>query len=178
MKQICLSCGCHFPEEFLDTLKPGCTYWKMRNCESLPTEDKRLIWDWQFSIDWDHFLTAYGMAASMSFTMYRHNPKHLFINQVPERKEMSDTQRRDYEKRYFRYQNLQEEKRLLDDLLSLFDMKKSLWGRIRGRLRFIWAQWRGFDRHIENMISQRQSALNNFHLSPKSEEAAPQEETS
>lgn len=68
MKFYCLpDCGCHFPEDFEETLAPGCTFWSSRGFpERFRNRDIWLkeLWDAMCSVNFDAFANETGIACS------------------------------------------------------------------------------------------------------------------
>lgn len=51
MKIPCLTCGCHFEDEFDQTLMTDCRFWDSRGASSLRHDTKKKIWDYLVSVE-------------------------------------------------------------------------------------------------------------------------------
>lgn len=102
MKAFCNTCGCHFPEEFKDTLKPTCNWWGDRGASNVPEEWKKKIWEWQFGVNVDQFLVETGLSLNFSLGFTVPNKSDTFEAQVEGWSKMTDKERRNYEKEHFR----------------------------------------------------------------------------
>lgn len=95
-------CGCHFPEDFKDTLKPTCNFWGDRGGGNIPVEWKRKVWDWQFSINYDQLFADTGMQLTTSWGFNTVDIADTFKTKVPGWDKMPDAKRRLYEKDHFK----------------------------------------------------------------------------
>jgi hypothetical protein len=100
MKALCYDCGCHFDDEFEDTLK--CTFWKRKRLHRIAKKYKKQIWDWFFSFPHDEFaiITKHLLVTSWygAATKYKGNE---FCEVFPSYEQLSDKERRDLQRQYF-----------------------------------------------------------------------------
>ena len=68
MKVACTSCGCHFPEDFEDTMKPPCNYWGDLKMGNLPDDYKERLWKWEFELPADEIAIKFGLSINMVLT--------------------------------------------------------------------------------------------------------------
>lgn len=102
MKILCPTCGCHFPEEFDETLKVTCNFWGQRGASNMPIEWKKKIWDWQFSFDFDELAGATGIQLISIWELKPVEVQNTFAAQVDGWDKMTDQERRAYEKKHFK----------------------------------------------------------------------------
>ena len=96
MKAFCNKCGCHFPEEFKETLKPTCNWWGDRGASNLPKEWKKKIWDWQFGINVDQLFGETGLSFQNSFWFELPVKGDTFQEQVEGWGKMTESERKKY----------------------------------------------------------------------------------
>lgn len=61
MKIYCPSHGCHFPQQFEETMKSSCGLWKSLGLDDLPRKYRRHIWGWYFSLKSDEIFLKTGI---------------------------------------------------------------------------------------------------------------------
>lgn len=104
MKLQCRSCGCHFDDDFEETLLDGCRAWKDRGLDALSAEHKRAIWDAYFSIPVDEIADDTGVMVDLQIRATRGTyPGNQFEEFVPGYKYMTDRERRIFQKAYFSF---------------------------------------------------------------------------
>lgn len=102
MKIHCISCGCHFPAEFEDTLNSKCELWQSHNGKKLPIEAKKKVWDWIFSFNSDEFFIKYDINMAFNFSFVKVPPKQQFKNLVPNWEKLSEKEQQEIEKQHFK----------------------------------------------------------------------------
>ncbi len=123
MKVFCKDDGCHFPEEFEDSLK--CSFWTQRGLSSLSNEYKKILWDWGFALPYDEILLKENIQLSVSwYGEIPSQPGNQFENEVPGYKKWDDKKRRKFQKGYFKFLNntppKEQEKIILDSFLKKY----------------------------------------------------------
>lgn len=106
MKMHCKSCGCHFDDDFEETLEPECTMWKERGFAPNTTEShKRIMWNAYFSMPVDAIAEETGVVLTFDFraTPGLKYTQNEFMAHVPGYDEWTDRERRDFQKRYFKF---------------------------------------------------------------------------
>ena len=103
----CKTCGCHFDDDFEETLEPECTMWKAKGfSKSMSVEHKRALWDAFFAIPVDEIADATGVITEIKLSG---NPSLTYTgNQFEEFVYgyglMTDREKRDFQKRLFKFQ--------------------------------------------------------------------------
>lgn len=105
MKMHCQSCGCHFDNDFEETLEPDCTLWQQKGLDALSTEHKRAVWNTYFSLPVDDIADHTGTIVQieirgMAGRTYSCNE---FEQYVPGYAYMDDDARRKFQKRLFKF---------------------------------------------------------------------------
>jgi len=106
MKMHCTTCGCHFDNDFFETLKPECTLWEQRGfTRDMATEHKRAIWDAYFSVPVDAIADDTGVITDVQI---RATPEMTYtVNQfelmVLGYKDWEDQEKRNFQKRYWKF---------------------------------------------------------------------------
>ena len=123
MKIHCKTCGCHFDDDFEETLSDECGLWVERGFrDSMSVEHKRALFDAYFSIPVDEIGDETGVITSidvrgtpgMSYTF------NQFEAYVPGYKYMTDRQRRDLQKAMFKFSyNQDPEERIIGQLRAM-----------------------------------------------------------
>jgi len=114
-KLLCPTCGLHFDDEFLDTLKPECGMWRAFNGTKLSDEDKKKVWDWWFSAPGNELAYKYNLHLQIVFAPFKTviaggEHGNEFATSVGEKrwKKMSELEQREYQRRYNKWiMNLQ-----------------------------------------------------------------------
>lgn len=106
MKIHCRTCGCHFDDDFEETLSPECKLWEHRGFHSdMSVEHKRALWDAYFSVPVDEIADETGVITQIDL---RATPGMTYsVNEfeayVPGYRHMTDRQKRDFQKKLFRF---------------------------------------------------------------------------
>jgi len=104
MKTSCSSCGCHFPDEFEDTLRSWCSYWWDNNLYELSKKYKRIVWDWLFSLNVDEIVTKSGIIVNISIGGEKKKyEKNEFEENIKSYKNWPDKKRRQFQKDFFKF---------------------------------------------------------------------------
>jgi len=103
MKLFCNTCGCHFPHEYEDTLKEGCSYWKQREFpDDFPDKYRKIIWDALTSVPYDEIADKYGLLISTpDFKVVGHYTENQFERDMPGYGGWPDKKRQLFQKEYF-----------------------------------------------------------------------------
>jgi hypothetical protein len=133
MKAFCSSCGCHFPDEFEDTLQSWCGYWWNNGLFELPKKYKKMIWDWQFSLPVDEIAKKTGIILHYSFSVSKNKYKeNEFERNVKYYKNWPDKKRKEFQKNYFKFfSNLDEDEKMKASI-KLFFQKNKEWKKNNG----------------------------------------------
>lgn len=99
MKILCVDCGCHFHNDFKESLQ--CSFWERRGLGKLPKKYKRIMWDWVFSLPVDMLGMRAKVAIHLSFYGTRYDGKNQWEKSVEGYGKMTDKERRAYQKLYF-----------------------------------------------------------------------------
>lgn len=102
MKVQCSQHGCHFPQEFEQTLQPDCPYWHVMGASGMSIESRRKIWDWLFSMPADEIFITDNLQFSFSMSFSRTQVGTTFKEMVPGWEEMKEADRQLFEKEYFK----------------------------------------------------------------------------
>lgn len=106
MKIHCKTCGCHFDDDFEETLQPECRMWEERGFSpDMSLEHKRAIWDAYFSIPVDEIADATSVITNIDIRAtpgisYGGNQFEAF---VPGYAYLEDKQKREFQKRLFKF---------------------------------------------------------------------------
>lgn len=106
MKIHCRSCGCHFDNDFEETLQPECGMWLERGFSPMMTvEHKKALWDAYFSVPVDAIADDTGVVTTIEM---RGAPNMLYTgNQwevmVPGYADWPDQHKRNFQKAYFKW---------------------------------------------------------------------------
>lgn len=106
MKMHCKSCGCHFDDDFEETLSDECNMWIERGWSpDMSVEHKRAIWDAFFSVPVDEIAEETGVVTDLQFRGsstigYVFNQFEAY---VPGYKDWTDREKRDFQKRLFKF---------------------------------------------------------------------------
>lgn len=112
MKVICPDCGCHFDNEFKDSLK--CSFWQRKGLGDVPKKYKKIIWDWLFALPYDEMANTTHTALIVS--IYGHPHKGNDWSKMVEGYDTwTDEERRKFQKLYFLQAMGREVKLLPDD---------------------------------------------------------------
>lgn len=101
MKILCTNCGCHFPEEFKETLEPKCNFWGSVGAANLPVVWKEKIWNWSFDFNFDQLAGETGVQLFHSWGLAPYIKQDTFEHKIKGWSKMTDTERRKYEKEHF-----------------------------------------------------------------------------
>lgn len=106
MKLHCKNCGCHFPDEFEETLEQECTFWKARGFpDDFPEKYYRKIWDAMCSIPYDEIADETGICLTSLDLTARENVVYSgneFEELVPGYKDWPDQKRKRFQKAWFK----------------------------------------------------------------------------
>jgi len=105
MKLPCRSCGIHFPGDYEVTLGDTCFFWEDRGLSNLPEPEKRLLWDWMFTMPADRIWleTTFVLGLNvvdrkMTIVEKAKNSWHRIIKGY---NKMSEAERQAAQKKYF-----------------------------------------------------------------------------
>lgn len=121
MKLHCRTCGCHFDDDFEETLQPECNLWTDRGfSKDMSVEHKRAIWDAYFSVPVDEIADQTGVVTQIDFKAhagmsYSFNEFEAF---VPHYRFMTDAQKRIFQKALFKFIYNQPKKDLMRERLQ------------------------------------------------------------
>ena len=101
MKVICKNCGCHFPEDFEETLKMPCNYWGDKGLANLPIKDKKKFWKWLFTAPFDEFLVKYNISIGMELNSYFVTERVKFEDIVENWNELLEEDKKKFQREYF-----------------------------------------------------------------------------
>jgi hypothetical protein len=128
MKMHCRTCGCHFDDDFEETLKPECGMWRERGfSDDMSEEHKRAIFDAFFSVPVDEIADATGVVTDIQIKAFpgMNYSGNQFEEMVPGYLYMTDRERRDFQKRYFKfYYNENPRDRMLRQLEVMGELKE------------------------------------------------------
>ncbi len=99
---MCPTHGCHFKQEFDETLKPGCSYWESYKIPQLSDESKKLVWDWLFTIPADQILIKDNVQMASAIQFAPATQSILFKDFVPGWGKMREEEQQLFEKEYFK----------------------------------------------------------------------------
>lgn len=100
MKTSCPSCGCHFGDEFDQTLKPGCDYWQACGGSGLSDESKKIVWDWIFAMPADYLSIKEQISLGCAISFNPIMPGVEFKQIVPGWDKMREEDRRKFQREY------------------------------------------------------------------------------
>jgi len=106
MKMQCRSCGCHFDDDFEETLQPECTMWVDRGFSpDMSTEHKRALFNAFFSVPVDEIADATGAITSVELkaTPGMEYTQNEFEAYVPGYVDWTDQEKRKFQKRLFKF---------------------------------------------------------------------------
>ena len=106
MKLGCSVCGCHFPKEFEETLKPPCNFWGEIGMSNLPVDTKLEIWQWAFSLNVDEIAIKTKTSIAYSFKGIPFSENEWAV-QFPEYESLSEEDQQDFQKQFFVANNKQ-----------------------------------------------------------------------
>jgi len=107
MKTYCTTCGCHFPEDFQETMEPECTFWSSRGFPvEFENREKWLqeIWTAMFSVDADAMANECKVAITLldlkAYTNIQavDDGVNQFEEHVPGYKDWDDEKRKRFQK--------------------------------------------------------------------------------
>lgn len=98
MKAICPDCGCHFPDEFEQSLK--CSFWHRKGLDKLPKKYKKVVWDWLFSLPCDELADKGHFALSVQLFGYPYKGNQ-WSEKIEGYDNWTEEERRKYQKLYF-----------------------------------------------------------------------------
>lgn len=101
MKVICSQCGCHFKNNFDDTLKMPCNYWGDKGLANLPIKDRKRLWNWIFSAGFDELMIKYNLGIEFNFKAFQILDKVKFESIVENWNELTEEGRQKFQKEYF-----------------------------------------------------------------------------
>ena len=109
MKIQCRICGCHFDDDFEETMSPECSMWADRGFHNVSREHKLAMWNMYFSVPVDAIADDSGVIVSLDMRAYpnRAYEGNEFEANVPSYKLMTDRQKRDFQKRLSKFLNNQ-----------------------------------------------------------------------
>ena len=103
MKVFCPTCGCHFPDEFDDTLRETCGWWEDRGFPaSFPNRYREQIWKAVFgAIDADIIRAETGVSVTINFGAIVNDEGHITLEeQIPGYRDWDEQKRRAFQRRY------------------------------------------------------------------------------
>lgn len=106
MKIHCRSCGCHFDDDFEETLQPECNMWRERGFHpEMSVEHKRAIWDSYFGVPVDEIADETSVVTNIDIraTPGMSYDGNQFEAIVPGYVYMTDRQKRDFQKCLFKF---------------------------------------------------------------------------
>jgi len=124
MKFFCSDCGCHFPDEFEETLK--CTFWERRGLANLDPKRKKEIWDFVNSFNTDKFAEETGISINIDLFGQRYTINE-FERDVPNYKDWNDETRKEFQKDWFKFVGKLTNKEKDQILLSVFYRTNEKW---------------------------------------------------
>lgn len=102
MKIQCQTCGCHFSEDFPETLTPTCNFWGDYKLGNIPEDFKQKIWDWLFACPVTEMEDSIGMSLIMSFYGQPLRSEQKFESFVEGWETMSPADRKKYQKDFYK----------------------------------------------------------------------------
>jgi len=111
MKTYCTTCGCHFPEDFQETMEPECTFWSSRGFPvEFENREKWLqeIWTAMFSVDADAMANECKVAITLldlkAYTNIQavDDGVNQFEEHVPGYKDWDDEKRKRFQKAWIK----------------------------------------------------------------------------
>lgn len=110
MKIQCRTCGCHFDDDFEETMRPECGMWSDRGFHrGVSREHKLAMWNMYFSVPVDAIADDSGVIVSLDMRAYPNKTYegNEFEANVPSYRSMTDRQKRDFQKRLSKFLNNQ-----------------------------------------------------------------------
>ncbi len=128
MKLHCRTCGCHFDDDFEETLTEECGLWVERGfSKDMSVEHKRALFDAFFSVPVDEIADDTGVVTDIQLKGYKgltYN-RDLFEQMVPGYVYMSDREKRDFQKRLFKFRyNEDPQDNMLRQLEAMGELKE------------------------------------------------------
>jgi len=134
MKMHCRTCGCHFDDDFEETLQEECGMWIERGFSAdMSTEHKRALFDAYFSLPVDEIADETGVITMIDIRgradmVYTGNQ---FEEWVPGYVYMTDQERRAFQKRLFKFQYNEDPQRQMMRQLEAMGELRELYSRVR-----------------------------------------------
>lgn len=126
MKMHCKTCGCHFDDDFEETLEPECGMWVEKGfSQDMSVEHKRTLFDIFFSIPVDAIADETGILTQIDFhglqnMTYEGNQFEAY---VPGYGALTDHEKRQLQKRMFKfYYNRPQQDKILSDLEAMGEL--------------------------------------------------------
>lgn len=115
MKTFCSFHGAHFSNEFKNTLHWRCPLWKEKGLKNMPNKYKKKIWDWSFALPIDEIGLKTGFILRIGFEGNKAVNKSdidWFMKNIPGYKNLSDKDKREFQKSHFKSTELEHLKKL------------------------------------------------------------------
>jgi hypothetical protein len=106
MKMQCKSCGCHFDDDFEETLQPECTMWEALGFSpDMSVNYKRQLFAAYFSVPVDEIADETGVITTIELKAMpnRLYTKNEFETYVPGYIDWIDQEKRKFQKRLFKF---------------------------------------------------------------------------
>lgn len=101
MKLGCRVHGCHFGDEFEQTLDPGCPFWSDMGAAQLSDDMKRKFWDWVITIPADEIFVKENLMTSFAFGFQKVEEGQKLENLIPGYAKMDEATKRVAQRIYF-----------------------------------------------------------------------------
>jgi len=112
MKFGCRVCGAHFKDEFEKTIVSPCMWWQDIGLSSLSKKHKKRLWKNLSDIPYDEIAGEYNIALAVTVVGHPLQKVLNFEEFVPGYNEMTEEERKEYQRKYFKTLNEIETKNL------------------------------------------------------------------
>lgn len=102
IKAYCKFCGCHFPQDFEDTLKAPCNFWGEHGLSNVAVEIKKEIWDWLFSAPIDKLNILHNLDMPITFNAVPVGKGMKFEDFVVNWSALNEEERQEFQRDWFR----------------------------------------------------------------------------